>query len=472
MTSAVHDELTRVFAREWPGSTVDDVRVLAGGRSALTAAATVRRGGTAVPIAVRAVPRDRPGLRIGTLGDQFRLLESLYADGIPVPRPILVAEDEDAAYDLIVTEFVAGEVPHPWRRAGRERVAALRANEGFKRDFVETLARIHAVPPSALPPGLAHDGVDAARSHPARSRERSLTAVAAAPAFRDDPVLAYTGCWLVAHEPAARFRAGLVHGDYRVGNLVLRDDRLAGVLDWELAEAGETLSDVAWLCGPQGGIDGRAAGLFTEDDLVARYARASGREIDPGLFRYLRVEGTLRTASVWAQLSEDERRRGDDLTAARCRDSVVSLVGLCGAVLELGGPRPDPATPLGRALAAGTDATARDLEREIAAAADVGQATRNARLFLRRLSTAFAADDYPAFAARCAALAARYRAAHPSADLPDGPAGRTLAAVVRHGFAVGATDDLAAETRALVGWAARPSVAFLNHLLATEGEPC
>jgi len=97
--------------------------------------------------------------------------------------------------------------------------------------------------------------------------------------------------WLGARVPAST-DAAIVHGDYRVGNTIIHpvEPRLAAVLDWELATIGDPLADLAYLCmaysmppggpGVSGGLDGvdlAELGIPSEAEVLAAYARASGR---------------------------------------------------------------------------------------------------------------------------------------------------------------------------------------------------
>jgi aminoglycoside phosphotransferase (APT) family kinase protein len=97
--------------------------------------------------------------------------------------------------------------------------------------------------------------------------------------------------WLPAHLPDAD-ETRVVHGDYRIGNLILHptEPRIVAVLDWELSTLGHPLADLAYFCqGYRGeatpgesllGIDLAAAGIPDEQAVVARYCELTGR---PGI---------------------------------------------------------------------------------------------------------------------------------------------------------------------------------------------
>ena len=113
------------------------------------------------------------------------------------------------------------------------------------------------------------------------------------------PVLALGLRWLERHLPAPPARRSILHTDVRNGNLIVGDDGLRAVLDWEGALAsGDPMQDLAWPAlrmwrfrqdeAEVGGFAGRSA-------LAAGYEDAGG-EFDVERFRWWKVEGTLRWA--------------------------------------------------------------------------------------------------------------------------------------------------------------------------------
>ena len=119
-------------------------------------------------------------------------------------------------------------------------------------------------------------------------------------ASRTDDVEAmdFLARWLPDHL-APSPRTALVHGDYRIGNLVFdrRSERLAGVLDWELATLGDPFADLAYLCmgyhhEPPGrpglvAYPGSGSGVPPESELLAEYCRLAGIDGIPHWHFYL-----------------------------------------------------------------------------------------------------------------------------------------------------------------------------------------
>jgi aminoglycoside phosphotransferase (APT) family kinase protein len=142
---------------------------------------------------------------------------------------------------------------------------------------------------------------------------------------------------LVRHCPPQRY-TGLVHNDYRLGNLMLDDgNRVAAVLDWELTAIGDVLADLGALLNNWDGPEDpgpdiwmqpaptRAGGFPTRNELVSSYARQSGFDVsDLDYYRalsYWRIaiigEGMMRRYQSGEMAAE-----GADLTAIdkRVRD--------------------------------------------------------------------------------------------------------------------------------------------------------
>ena len=92
-------------------------------------------------------------------------------------------------------------------------------------------------------------------------------------------------------------RRALVHGDFRMGNLMVDGERVTGVLDWELTHIGDPVEDLGWLCVPAWRFsrpDLPAAGLGTREQLLAAYARHSGVAVPIEELRRWELAGTLR----------------------------------------------------------------------------------------------------------------------------------------------------------------------------------
>ena len=110
----------------------------------------------------------------------------------------------------------------------------------------------------------------------------------------DRPIVALGLAWLRANLPVP-VAPRLLHGDFRIGNLMTQSGRLTGVLDWELAHRGDYHEDLAFGCmavwrfgSPLPGF-----GLGTLDELFEAYTAAGGAPVDPARFRFWLVYRTV-----------------------------------------------------------------------------------------------------------------------------------------------------------------------------------
>jgi aminoglycoside phosphotransferase (APT) family kinase protein len=290
--------LTPLLERETGARvTLANVRSMTGGatREAWSLDATLEKPGSEreeLPLVLLVF---RPGgQRAFTAHDEFRLLAATRAAGAPVPKPMFVGEAE-LGRPFYLMERLAGETIG--RRLVRdERFAA--ARRVLPAQLGEALAAIHRVALGGSPGSDALEflprptpGQPVVASELDRLEElyRQIT-VEPHPAFE----IAFR--WLRGRQPAAGDVA-LVHGDFRIGNVMVGEEGLRAVLDWELAHVGDPFEDLGWLCvrSWRFGVDHLPlGGIGRREELFEAYAKASGRQVDPDVVRFWEVYGNLR----------------------------------------------------------------------------------------------------------------------------------------------------------------------------------
>jgi aminoglycoside phosphotransferase (APT) family kinase protein len=157
------------------------------------------------------------------------------------------------------------------------------------------LARIHAIPIekhvlSDLPRPLPGKSPAETEVDRFEATYRAITPEAH-PAFE----LAFR--WLRQHMPPAPAEPTLVHGDYRIGNVIFGPEGVRAVLDWELAHFGDPMEDLGWICVRSwrfGNDDRPVGGLAPRDELWSAYEAAGGRTVDREAVRWWEVFGNLR----------------------------------------------------------------------------------------------------------------------------------------------------------------------------------
>jgi aminoglycoside phosphotransferase (APT) family kinase protein len=196
--------------------------------------------------------------------------------GSAVPAPELLWFDDEPGVELgrpfLLMSRCEGTVPVGWSELVDDRRLALAEHA------IEALAALHALDPAPL-------GRPVSPADDLARLERRLERVGPVP-----DTLRAALAWLCARVPPPGDVA-IVHGDYRMGNMVVDGDRITGVLDWELAEAGDPLVDLDWCFIPVWELPG-----LDEAPLFDRYRQATGREVDPERMRWRRVLAYVRLA--------------------------------------------------------------------------------------------------------------------------------------------------------------------------------
>jgi aminoglycoside phosphotransferase (APT) family kinase protein len=223
---------------------------------------------------------------------EFRLLEVVHRAGVPVPRPRWACADAAVlGAPFLIMDRLEGESVA--RRVVRDASLA-EARAKLPRQMGEQLARIHSVGTS---PGLDFlPRPDAGKPPAVAALER-----AAAQLWRlaePHPALELSLRWLMQHAPPCP-ETVLVHGDFRLGNLMVGPDGLVGIFDWEFAHVGDPVEDLAWPCVRSwrfGQDHLRLAGLAGTDDFLTAYREHGGRPVDAFCLRYWEILGNFRWA--------------------------------------------------------------------------------------------------------------------------------------------------------------------------------
>ncbi|XP_062335811.1 acyl-CoA dehydrogenase family member 11 [Osmerus eperlanus] len=212
---------------------------------------------------------------------EYRVQKALFSTGFRVPQPLLHCTDAGViGTEFYLMEHVKGRMFRDLRLPGvsaAERAALYVA-------AVEVLASLHSIDPATL--GLEDYGKGPGYC---RRQVTTWTKQYKAAAHKEIPAMDELSDWLMSNLPSNDNEASLVHGDFRLDNLIFHptEARVIAVLDWELSTTGQPLSDLAYFLMPHywpsslnllstmGSLRG-VEGVPTPKDLISIYCRCRG----------------------------------------------------------------------------------------------------------------------------------------------------------------------------------------------------
>lgn len=298
MTEGVHAERVTAWLAEHVESITPPLEfsLIAGGHSNLTYAVTDATGARWV---LRRPPLGHVLESAHDVGREHRIISALADTAVPVaPTAGLCRDVEVNEAPFYVMRFVDGMVLHD-----AEHAEGLPAEErgALGEHVVEVLAALHAIDPDDV--GLGDLGRKEAYLERQLKRwtkqwENSKT--------REIPAMEESRRLLAERMPE-QIGATIVHGDYRLGNMMVGGGRIRAVLDWELCTLGDPLADVGYLLNSwiqPGELDTRqgdqaptaVGGFGTREMLAERYAAATGRDLSQ--IDYYRAFSHWRLAAI------------------------------------------------------------------------------------------------------------------------------------------------------------------------------
>ncbi|EDO42889.1 predicted protein [Nematostella vectensis] len=213
---------------------------------------------------------------------EYKVISALHSINFPVPRPLLYCSDPAViGTEFYVMQLMQGRIFHHNRLPGM----APSERQAIYRELVATLARLHSVDWRRL--GLADYGSQG--SYLARQLSTWSKQYDAA-STKDIASINKLKIWLAANVPNEDYQTAIVHGDFRLDNLVFHptENRVIAVLDWELSTLGHPLADITYTCLPfylshdldsilPGMRLSKCYGVPSVDDLKDMYFGALGR---------------------------------------------------------------------------------------------------------------------------------------------------------------------------------------------------
>jgi aminoglycoside phosphotransferase (APT) family kinase protein len=258
---------------------------------------------------------------------EYRVIAALHQTDVPVPRPIVLCEDESIIGSMFyVMEYMDGRVF--WDPALPD--LNLTERTAIYDEMNRVLAALHNVDINAV--GLADFG------RPGNYFERQLgrwTKQYRASETETVPAMEQLMTWLRENMPEDDGVVSLVHGDFRIDNLMFHptEPRIIAILDWELSTLGNPIADIAyqimaWHFPREGaiaglsGVDRESIGLPSDEDYVAAYCTRTHRGPIPNwnfymAFCFFRIaailQGIKKRVLVGTASSDEAAQRGEQV---------------------------------------------------------------------------------------------------------------------------------------------------------------
>ena len=307
MTSAqdFSTQLTQVFGQIFGNAAAEpEFRRLSGGASQETWAISDGAHHAILRRAPGGQAREQSSAAID-LNQEAELIEAAGKEGVPVPKVLHVLGEQDGLGQGFFMSKVEGEtIARPILRDDH----FARARAALPAQCGAALAQIHAVPIESLTDLPHSDGL--------QQLERYEDIYRGFDAPR--PIFELAMAWLKDHAPEPMGPV-LVHGDFRLGNLMVDAQGLAAVLDWELAHIGDPREDISWLCVNSwrfGQTERRVGGFGDLEPLLESYAAASGLHLTSKDIDWWEMLGSLKWG-VMCMLMYEAFRSGSDPSVER-----------------------------------------------------------------------------------------------------------------------------------------------------------
>ena len=277
MTKQLPVELGKVLQPVLGDTSIENLHALTGGASRTTWAFDAVGDGTRRALILRTGPPDdvHAGMEL-----EARVQRRAAAAGAPVPH-ILAADNSPAALGnpYLICDAIDGETIVRKIHRGLDEGGRLR----LLQQCAHALAAIHRAD---------SDGIGLTQSEQLTEWRDRLDAMGDTTATFE-----WAFRWLDANRSPPS-PPTLVHGDFRMGNLIVDESGLAAVLDWELVHIGELYEDLAWFCirawrfGAPEQLG--AGGLGSVETFLSAYEAAAGTTVDRKAFRWWLTVATLR----------------------------------------------------------------------------------------------------------------------------------------------------------------------------------
>lgn len=309
MTQTVEDALN-VLAPELGCKKIENVHRLSGGASQETwSFRGITESGSSEKYILRRSPGGNrpaePDHKL-SLEDEASLITAALDAGVIAPKIKHVCQVGDGIENGFIMEHVEGETIA--RKILRDN-KFIDARLALTAQCAISLAKIHSVKLSKMPTDIpVSTGMDELKKYEGIYRDFDAPR----------PVFELAIQWLTSNAPSLD-NPVLVHGDFRLGNLMVDTAGLAAILDWELAHLGDPREDIGWICVNSwrfGQREKRVGGFGDLEDFLAAYANAGGQAYTLEEINWWEMLGSLKWG-IMCMIMYEAFRTGADASVER-----------------------------------------------------------------------------------------------------------------------------------------------------------
>jgi aminoglycoside phosphotransferase (APT) family kinase protein len=221
--------------------------------------------------------------RLGASEDA-KLMRAAAALGVQAPRVRALLVPDDGLGTGFITDFIEAEALG--RRIVHDEAFRV-ARDHFTAQCGRNLAAIHRIPAGDHPYLLSYQAIEQIESYAQLVTHYGVRT----------PELTYCFAWARQHAPRVSRRT-VVHGDFRMGNLLTDTKGLRCVLDWEVAHLGDPMQDLGWLCLRTWRFGGKrpVGGVGNRDELFTAYEAEGGHPVDRDAVHFWEAWGNVKWA--------------------------------------------------------------------------------------------------------------------------------------------------------------------------------
>lgn len=235
---------------------------------------------------------------------EYRLLSRLHQLGIKVPEPIYFNQ----APNFLNSDFFIMQKINGMAEGHKlVRLADVDIRKNITQDIGKSLASIHKVPlDDELTAFLPKPNKDNYLADKIQSFKEHLDSLQAT-----NPILEYAIDWMADNLPSID-ELVLVHGDFRTGNIMIENDHVSGILDWEFTQWGDRREDIGWFtakCWRFGQDKNVAGGIGSYEDFSQAYTDVCGIHVPEAELTFWHVLSHVR----WAIIAIQQSKRNEDM---------------------------------------------------------------------------------------------------------------------------------------------------------------